>query len=165
MEKRNLLFVLYPEEKLDGLLSYAIDLAKARDEDLCILMVNKTDSPAEGNGHEMAREINTGDEKAGEYKKSVRAIVDECKKSGVQVNIFTVGADSVSAIENFLKQKGGIGMVLLGPRLRMSENITAEEMSNLAKRSSVHIFGMARRPLYAITHGKEGYCFPSTFSV
>ena len=163
MGKRNLLFVFYPEEKFDSLLSYAIDLAKARNENLCILMVNKSNTPASSNGHEMAKKINIGDEKAEEYTESVRVIVDECKKFGVQVNIFTVMADPVSAIENFLKQKGGIGMVLLGPRLGMSENITTEEMSNLAKRSSVHIFGMAKRHLYSITYGKESYSFPPPF--
>jgi hypothetical protein len=157
--RKQLLFVTYQDEDFDEGLSYAMDLAKAMNEDLTILMTHKksllkrfedlmtTVTFAEAGEHETAREI-LSDKINGGYEKKLNLLMEQCQNAGIITRVYTVALDAVSAIKDFLKEKNTVDMVLLSPRITDNENIKSSDLQKLVRTASRPVVTMARQ-IYA----------------
>jgi len=157
--RKQLLFVTYQDEDFDEGFSYAMDLARAMNEDLTILMTRKksllkrfedlmtTVTFAEAGEHETAREI-LSDKTNGGYEKKLNLLMEQCQNAGIITRVYTVALDAVSAIKDFLKEKNTVDMVLLSPRITDNENIKSSDLQKLVRTASRPIVTMARQ-IYA----------------
>ncbi|MBI5663570.1 MAG: hypothetical protein HZC49_00565 [Nitrospirae bacterium] len=153
---RQILFVTYQNEDFDEGLSYAVDLAKAMNKDLTILMVHKrsflkrfedvmTAVTFAGAGeHETAREILSGKIESESIEK-INMLTEKFQNSGVVTRVYTVGLDAVSAVKDFLKQKNFVDMVLLSPSVTDNGNISSGELQRLVRTASKPIVTMSRQ--------------------
>lgn len=158
MKERQLLFVTYHDENLNEGLSYALDLAKTMNDGIEILLVYKRKALekfedmmtaitfAEADMHKTAREMITDDfrKKNEDYEEKVGALKEQCRKSGIAVNISTAAADTVSAVKNILRQNTRIDMVLLSPSITNDGNVTTKVLNKLVKSASRPIVTMAK---------------------
>lgn len=157
--RKQLLFVTYQDEDFDEGLSYAIDLARAMNEDLTILMTHKksllkrfedlmtTVTFAEAGEHETAREI-LSDKIDGGPGKKLNLLMEQCQNAGIITRVYTVTLDPMSATKDFFKQKNTVDMVLLSPSITDNGNITSSDLQKLVKTASRPIVTMARQ-IYA----------------
>jgi hypothetical protein len=156
--KKQLLFVTYHDENLDQGLSYALDLAKTMNDGIEILLIFKRTvlerfedmmtavTFAEEDMHKTAREMITDDfrRKNEDYEKKVDVLKEQCRKSGIAVNISTAATDTVSAVKNILRQNTRIDMVLLSPSITNDGNVTSKVLNKLVKTASRPIVTMAK---------------------
>jgi hypothetical protein len=154
--KKQLLFVTYQNEDFDEGLSYAIDLARAMNEDLTILLAHKNKlmkrfeefmsaiTFAEADEHETAREILSGDPASYSGKK-FQTLKDTCRDAGIAAKVYTVALDAAAAIKDFLKQKNSVDMVLLSPSITENGNISSSELKRLVRTASRPIVTMAKQ--------------------
>lgn len=152
--KKQLLFVTYQNEDLDEGLTYAIDLANTLDEDITILLVNKKVQGqrfedimaavafAEEDEHETAREFL----RKRKPKERPNSMVEQCKTAGIAVNMQTADDNLVSAVNDFLKQRKAVDMVLLSPNITKN-GISAGELKSLVKTTSRPVVTIARQEL------------------
>jgi hypothetical protein len=158
--RKQLLFVTYQNEDFDEGLSYAMDLARAMNEDLTILMTHKksllkkfedlmtTVTFAEAGEHETAREILSEKIDNG-YEKKLNLLMEQCQNAGIITRVYKVGLDAMSAIKDFLKEKNTVDMVLLSPSITDNGNITSNDLQKLVRTASRPIVTMARQ-IYAV---------------
>jgi len=166
MGKRNLLFVLYPNERLNGVFTYAVDLAKTRGEDLTVLFLDRDErgavtgrgTPAEGD----TPELSTLNMDMVPYREYVKELVKECGDHGIRLYMFTTAVDALSAVRHILGQRSDISMVLLSPKVTMSEDVSGRKMNSIAKETSTPIVGMTRRPLFARSYDSGQYSYPTS---
>lgn len=154
--KKQLLFVTYQNEDFDEGLSYAIDLAKAMNEDLTILLAHKNRlmkrfeqimsaiTFAEADEHETAREILLENPDSRSDKK-FQTLKEKCHTAGIAARVYTVALDAATAIKDFLKQKNSVDMVLLSPSITENGNISSSELKKLVKTASRPIVTMAKQ--------------------
>jgi len=156
--KKQLLFVTYHDENLDQGLSYALDLAKTMNDGIEILLIFKRTvlerfedmmtavTFAEEDMHKTAREMITDDfkRKNEDYEKKVDVLKEQCRKSGIAVNISTSATDTVSAVRNILRQNTRIDMVLLSPSITNDGHVTSKVLNKLVKTTSRPIVTMAK---------------------
>jgi len=153
--KRQILFVTYQNEDMEDGLSYAVDLAKAMDEGITILLVNRKKiiekfsdvmaavAFAEAGEHETAREI-LAERDESDSRRKLGLLMERCQESSVDVDVQAVTKDAVSAVNDFLKQKSGVDMVLLSPSITSNGEVTARELQKLVRTASRPIVTMAR---------------------
>ena len=169
MEKRQLLFVTHRDDNLAEGVSYAIELAKAMDEDIMLLIVQKRSNLigklenlmtavtfAEAGEHDTARQIATEDSRGMEeaYNNELDAVVKKCLYEGIHVRVHTSSLDTISGIRNFLKEHRAIDKVVLSPAITAAGNITSKDMSRLVRTVSRPIVTMTRQAC-AVAYGKE----------
>ena len=169
MEKRQLLFVTHRDDNLAEGVSYAIELAKAMDEDIMLLFVQKQSNLigklenlmtavafAEAGEHNTARQIAAEDSRGGEevYNKELDAVVKKCLHEGIHVSVHTSALDALSGIRNFLKEHWAIDKVVLSPAITAAGNVTSKDMSRLVRTVSRPIVTMTRQAC-AVACGKE----------
>ena len=169
MRKRQLLFVTYRDDNLAEGVSYAIDLAKAMDEDIMLLFVQKQSSLigkledlmtavafAEAGEHNTARQIATEDSRDREevYNNELDAVVKKCLSEDIHVSVHTSPRDTLSGIRNFLKEHWAIDKVVLSPAITAAGNITSKDMSRLVRTVSRPIVTMTRQTC-AVACGME----------
>lgn len=160
--RKQLLFVTYESEDLDEGLNYAIDLAKTMDRDISILIASNKKTFrerfddlmtavtfAEAGEHEAARQVMAaaGKDSAETMDEKVGHLAERCRMSGIDVNIHSAAMDILSAVKDFLKQTTGIDMVLLGPSVTDSGNVSARELNKLVRTASRPVVTMARQAL------------------
>ncbi len=169
MEKRQLLFVTHRNEHMTEGVSYAIELAKAMNEDILILFVQKPANLnekfeglmsavafAEAGDHDTAKKIaGEGPQCLDEVpNQDLVRVFDTCLHEGVRVNVHTSPFDALSGIRNFIKKQGGIDKIVLSPAVTKAGAITARDMTRLARSISRPVVTMARQPL-AVAGGAE----------
>jgi hypothetical protein len=137
-----------------------VDLARAMNEDLTILMTHKKNllkrfedlmtsvTFAEAGEHETARELLTEKINNG-YEKKLNLLMEQCQNAGIITRVYKVGLDAMSAIKDFLKEKNTVDMVLLSPSITDNGNITSSDLQKLVRTASRPIVTMARQ-IYAV---------------
>lgn len=159
MSRKQLLFVIYHDEKFEEGFSYAIDLAKTMNNDMSILMLYKRKAMerfedmmtvvtfAEEGEHTTAREMIMEDYKKNneDYDGKMAVITEKCRNAGVTADVSATSMDAVSAVKNFLRQNTRIDMVLLSPSVTNDGNINSKTLNRLVKTASRPIVTMARQ--------------------
>lgn len=169
MEKRQLLFVMHRNENKTEGVSYVIELAKAMDEDIMILFVQKRNNLdgkfenlmtavtfAEAGEHNTAKQIvSEGLRSLDEVShEELVPVFKKCLQEGVQVTVHTSPLDAISGIRTFLKEHWGIDRVVLSPAITAAGNITLRDVKRLVRTISRPVVTMARQP-FAVTSGTE----------
>lgn len=169
MEKRQLLFVTHRDDNLTEGVSYAIELAKAMDEDIMLLFVQKQSNLmgklenlmtavtfAEAGEHNTARQIATEASRGMEdvYTNELDAVVKKCLSEGIHVRVYTSPLDTLSGIRKFLTEHWAIDKVVLSPAITAAGDITSRDMSRLVRTVSRPIVTMTRQT-FAVACGKE----------
>ncbi len=160
MNKRQLLFVTHRDDNLTEGVAYAIELAKAMDEDIMLLFVQKRSNLnsklenlmtavtfAEAGEHDTARQVATEDSRCMDevYDKEVDAIVTKCLHEGIHVNVLTSRLDAIAGIRFILKEYWGIDKVVLSPSITAAGNLSAKDMNRLVRTISRPIVTMTRQ--------------------
>ena len=158
--KKHILFVTFRNEEMEEGLSYAIDLAKAMNEGVTVLLVHKrkliqkfSDAMtaaafAEAGEFETAREI-AAESSIKDSRRELGLLMEKCQESGVSADVLEVDNDAVTAVNDFLRQKNGIDMVLLSPSITSNGNVTGRELQRLVRTTSRPIVTMSRH-VYAV---------------
>lgn len=157
--KKQILFVTHQNDDIKDALSYAIDLAKAMDEMITVLIVSKkglldkfSDAMAaiafaEADDHKTAREILAEGNDASQS--SVEDSLKKFKGAGVSIKVLTSAKNAVPAVTDLLKQKNSVDMVLLSPDITSNGEVTAKELQRLVKTASRPVVTMTRNA-YAV---------------
>lgn len=154
MRRKHLLFVTYQNRQSEDGLAYAIDLARTLGKGLSILMVQESRTFAESFSDAMAA---VAFAEAGEHEEARRMmeepklsgaaaeLAEQCKNSGVSVDVRASELDATSAIKGSIKSDEGIEMILLGPNVTESEKFTAKRLARLIKTATMPIVTIARQ--------------------
>ncbi len=169
MEKRQLLFVTHRNENITEGVSYAIELAKAMDEDIMILLVQKRANLnskfenlmtavafAEAGEHNTAKQIVSESPRCLDEvpDEELNAFLKKCLHEGVHVAVRTSPLDAISGIRTFLKEHWGIDKVVLSPAIATAGDISSRDMKRLVRKISRPVVTMARQP-FAVASGTE----------
>jgi hypothetical protein len=153
--KKKLLFTTLADEGLDQGFTYAMDLAKSMDKDLAILLIKNNGLSrfdklmsaitfAEAGEHETAREF-LADRDEKKVEEVLSGLYERCSGAGIPLATYESRKEALPAIEEFLRQRDGIEMVLLGPNVTRNGNISERKLKKLLSLSS--------RPVVKITQG------------
>lgn len=168
MSKRQLLFVTYLDDNIQEGFAYALDLAKALQEDMVLLLIPKKESFsdrfeqmmasasfAEEGEHESAREIMMSGLGGVFDPKKLTEMVIEASKAGVHLSSEKgEEEDVVAGIRSSLKRHAGIDKVVLSPSITESEMLTTRDLTRLVRTASRPIVTMTRQSITA-THTRE----------
>jgi hypothetical protein len=157
--KKKLLFVTYFDERPDEGLSYVIELARVMNEDLMIFLLRKrmlsgkvddlmtAVTFAEANEPETARRTVPEEHKKSDANldRKLVGIFGMCRESGIRVDVYSSRADAVSSIEEYLKHRNGIDIVLLGPNITDYSNLTQRKLKRLSDTVARPIVTIARQ--------------------
>lgn len=163
MGKRELLFVTYGDEKVEEGSSYAMELARAMNEDITLLVVQKRKNPvskvgklkaavtfAEAGEHDTARRImDTSPETAKRAKSLLSNVSATCRKEGISVKIHESDQDVVSGIRSYLKDHAEIDRIVLSPEITEAGNVITKNLNRLVRTSSRPIVTMTRQTVAA----------------
>jgi hypothetical protein len=161
MGKRQLLFVTHRDDDLEEGFLYAIELAKAMEEDIILLFVQKRSNLnsklesmmtsitfAEYGEHTIAKQITSEDPHCIKkvYYKELDAIAEKCLHEGICLNVYTSTLDFIYGIRIFLKEHRAIDKVVLSPAITMAGNVSSKNMiRRLVRTTSRPIVTMTRR--------------------
>lgn len=160
--KKKILFVTSQNDDFESGLTYATELAKMMDKDIAVLItpskksiMDKFDDLmtavtfAEANEHDTACEIVKAHYQPSDpaFQDRIERLIKKCRHLEVNVSIYDVAFDIVTAIKTFLKQKAGIDMVLLGPGITNNGRVTPKELNRLVMTASRPIVTMSRQAL------------------
>jgi hypothetical protein len=160
INKRQLLFVTHRDDNLAEGVAYAIELAKAMDEDIMLLFVQKRSNLnsklenlmtavtfAEAGEHDTAHRIATEDSRSIDEvcDKEVNDIVKKCHQEGIHVSVHTSTLDAISGIRFILKEHWGIDKVVLSPAVTAAGNLSSKDMNRLVRTASRPIVTMTRQ--------------------
>ena len=169
MVKRQLLFVTYHDDNLSEGISYAIELAKAINEDIMLLFVQKLPNLigkleklmtavtfAEAGEYDTARQIATENSQGVEevYNNELDAVVNKCLREGIHVIVQTSALDAISGIRLLLKEHRAIDKVVLSPAITAAGNVTSKDLTRLVRTASRPIVTMTRQAC-AVACGQE----------
>ena len=164
MEKRQLLFVTHHDANFTEGVSYAVELAKAMNEDIMLLFVQKRSNLigkletlmsaatfAEAGEHDTARQIAHQDPHGAEelYKRELDAVITECFLQGIHVSVHLSELDALSGTKRFLRDHRSIDKIILSPAITAAGNVTSREMDRLVRAASRPIVTMTRQS-YAV---------------
>lgn len=154
--KKDLLFVTSPDSELEAGLDYALNLAKMTDKGISVLLVKnrkfteKFDAImtavtlAEANEHEAVREELSAATTYG-YSGARQRLEDKFNESGMHPSIYTTETDTVTAVNEFLKNRNGVDMVLLGPGVSDEGRISSRALSRLVRNASRPVVTMTNK--------------------
>ncbi len=160
MGKRQLLFVTLFDDDLEEGVSYAIELAKAMEEDIILLFVQKRSNLnsrlenmmtaitfTEASEHNTAIQIASEGSRCGEKicNKELDAVAERCLREGICLNVYTSPLDALSGIRVFLKEHQAIDKVVLSPAITVAGNVSSKDMSRLVRTTSRPIVTMTRQ--------------------
>jgi thiol-disulfide isomerase/thioredoxin len=158
--KENLLFVTKGGEDCDKGFPYVLELAKALDAGIAVLMVYSKRAMesfedvmaaatfAEAGDVETMRELMHGQNK--EIKQAAAEKIsdfsEKCMDANIDFSSEVKAGEAIQLIKDFLKNKPGIDMILLGPNLSGDKKIldVRKMLKNITK------------PIVAITAAKAG---------
>ena len=159
MGKRQLLFVTHRDDDLEEGVLYAIELAKAMEEDIILLFVQKRSNLnsrlgslmtpitfAEYGEHTRAKQIAAEDSHGSKkvYDKELDAIIEKCLHEGICLNVYTSTSDVLYGIRIFLKEHRAIDKVVLSPAITVAGNVSSKDMIRLVRTTSRPIVTMTR---------------------
>ena len=160
MGRRQLLFVTRCDDNLAEGVSYAIDLAKAMNEDIMLLLVQKRSNRigklenlmtavtfAEAGEHNTARQIATEDSRGVEEvcNKELATVVEKCLREGIHTSVNVSALDAISATRKLLREHGAIDKVVLSSAITAAGDVTSKDMGRLARIASRPIVTMTRQ--------------------
>ena len=155
--KKQILLVTNQNDDIEDALSYSVDLAKAMDEVITVLIVAKKKlldkfndviaavAFAEADDHKTARDILA----KGNAKNSVEDFLKKFKDAGVSIKVLKSKKDAVPAVTDLLKQKNNVDMVLLSPGITSKGEVTTRELHRLIRTASRPVVTLARN-VYAV---------------
>jgi UDP-N-acetylmuramoylalanine-D-glutamate ligase len=155
--KKQILFVTNQNDDIEDALSYSVDLAKAMDEVITVLVVSRKKlldkfndvmaavGFAEADDHKTARDILA----RGNAQNSVEDYLKKFKDEGVSIKVLKSTKDAVPAVTDLLKQKNNVDMVLLSPGITSNGEVTTRELHRLVRTASRPIVTMAKNA-YAV---------------
>jgi UDP-N-acetylmuramoylalanine-D-glutamate ligase len=155
--KKQILFVTNQNDDIEDALSYSVDLAKAMDDVVTVLIVSKKKlhdkfndfmaavAFAEADDHKTARDILA----EGNAQNSVEDCLKKFKDAGVSIKVLKSTKDAVPAVTDLLKQKNHVDMVLLSPGITSNGEVTAKELHRLVRTASRRVVTIARNA-YAV---------------
>ncbi|MBI4697602.1 MAG: hypothetical protein HY758_01440 [Nitrospirae bacterium] len=158
--RKQILFVTYQNEDFDEGFSYAVDLAKAMNEDVTILMAHKKGIMEKFNDlmtavtFAEAGELDTARVVLSEnldrkYERKLNLLLEKCRGEGVVTRVYTVALDAIPAIKDFLKEKNTVDMVILSPSVADNSDISSSDLQKLVRTASRPIVTMGRQ-VYAV---------------
>jgi GTP:adenosylcobinamide-phosphate guanylyltransferase len=102
---------------------------------------------AEADEHDTARQIMAGGshKRNGSYEKKLAAVLEQCHREGIQVNVHTTDLDAVTGIRTFLKEHAGVDKVVLSPVVTEAGNVTTKDLNRLVRTASRPIVTMTRQ--------------------
>jgi hypothetical protein len=169
MGKRQVLFVTHRDDNLAEGVSYAIELAKAINEDIMLLFVQKRSNNigklgnlmtavtfAEAGEHTTSLQIATEDSRGVKEvcDKDLAAVVKKCLREGIHASIHTSVLDAISGTRKLLREYRAIDKVVLSPAITEAGNFTSKDISRLVRIASRPIVTMARQTC-SVVCGKE----------
>ncbi len=170
MEKRRLLFVTHRDEHMTEGVSYAIELAKAMDENIMILFVQKRPDVNstldnlmtavtfdEAGKHRIARQIVRPGTRPRLHEASdqeLAAVVTTCVREGIRASVHTSPLGALAGVRTFLKKQSGIDKVVLSPAITRADDISSKDIMRLVRMISRPVVTMARQPA-AVAGGLE----------
>ncbi|HMK49149.1 MAG TPA: hypothetical protein VK435_03785 [Thermodesulfovibrionales bacterium] len=147
--KKKMLFVTYLDEHPEAGFSYVIELAKVMNEDLMVFLLREKRMPGDDDQVELTDASGNGPEglevSAPETEKKLAGLVYKCKRSGVNVDLLSLDADVVSAIEDYFRHRNGIDIVLLGPNISEHSRISQRTLKRLSDAVARPIVTMANQ--------------------
>ena len=162
MSKRQLLFVTYRDANLDEGMTYAIELAKAMNEDIVLFTVQRKDTLgrkfedlmagvvfAEAGEHGTARELVSPEPAAAPSAAAVADLVVKASKAGVRLSLENAEQDVVAGIRSHVKRNSLIDKVVRSPAVTESEVLTARDLNRLVRTASRPIVTMTRQSVQA----------------
>lgn len=171
MSKRQLLFVTYRDANVLGEgISYAIELAKAMQEDIVFLLAPRKKTLfrtlenmmagvafAEQGEHETAREISepASGKVLMKYREKITELMHKCSKAGVHLDLRETGLDIISGIRNFVSLNPGIDKVVLSPSVTESEVLSTRDLNRLVRTASRPIVTMTKQSVWAMREKKR----------
>jgi hypothetical protein len=150
--KKQILFVTNQNDYIEDALSYSVDLAKALDEVITVLIVSKKKlldkfndvmaavAFAEADDHKTAGDILA----EGNAQNSVEDCLKKFKDEGVSIKVLKSTKDALPAVTDLLKQNNSVDMVLLSPGITNNGEVTARELQRLVRTASRRIVTMER---------------------
>jgi hypothetical protein len=150
--KKQILFVTNQNDDIEDAFSYSVDLAKAMDEVITVLIVSRKKlldkfndvmaavAFAEADNHKTARDILA----EGNVRNSVGDCLKRFKDAGVSIKVLKSTKSALPAVTDLLKQDINVDMVLLSPGITSNGEVTAKELQRLVKTASRRIVTMAR---------------------
>lgn len=154
--KRMLLFVAYINDDFAAGLTYAAELARLMEKGIAMLAIDNSSfmdkfekimtaaTFAEANEHDTALEMLSGENEP-ELEVKIEASKKICGEIGIPFSIHRSQLNILKAINEFMDQKKGVDMVLLGPSITENGNITSSELKRLVKSASKPVVTMARQ--------------------
>jgi hypothetical protein len=156
--KKKMLFVTYLDEHPEEGFSYVIELAKVMNEDLMVFLLQKKRLPRNRDTVESTNALTERIEDGTEGQNLTTISQDipategklaglfyKCKKSGIKVDLYSLSADAVSAIEEYFRHKNGIDIVLLGPNISEHSHITQQTLQKLTNTVARPIITMEKQ--------------------
>jgi hypothetical protein len=155
--KKQILFVTNQNDDIEDAFSYSVDLAKAMDEMIMVLIVSRKKlldkfsdvmaavSFAEADDHKTSRDILA----EGNAQNSVRDCLKKFKDAGVSIKVLKSTKGALPAVTDLLEQNNNVDMVLLSPGITSNGEVTAKELQRLVRTASRRIVTMARNA-YAV---------------
>jgi len=165
MGKRQLLFVTYLDENPDEGIAYVIELAKAMQEDIVLLGVQKKETLnskfddlmtgvtfAEAGEHETAQKVLSGGAgmTGAAHAAMITELIVKASSVGVHLSAEQVERDVVSGIRVFLKDHSGIDKVVLSPAVTEGEMLSTRDLSRLVRTASRPVVTMTRQSVQAM---------------
>jgi len=161
MNRRQLLFVTYRDEKLDEGIPYAIELAKAMSEEIVLLLVNKKDrltkkfedlmtgvAFAEAGEHETAKQAVAP--VPADRSGMVSDLAVKASREGLHLAVQSVDRDVIAGIRAFVKEHAGIDKVVLSPSITENEALTTRDLSRLVRTASRPLVTMTKQSVQAM---------------
>ena len=154
--KRVLLFVAYINDDFAAGLTYAAELAKLMEKGIAMLVIDNNTlmdkfekimtavTFAEANEHDTALEM-LSEENEPELELKIETSRKICDEMGIPFSIHRSQLNMLKAINEFMNQKKGVDMVLLGPSITENGNIKSSELKRLVKSASRPVVTMARQ--------------------
>lgn len=170
MSKRQLLFVTYRDTNLDEGMSYAIELARAMNEDIVLFTVRKKDAIArkfedlmagvtfaEAGEHDTAREMVSPEASAAPHDNGgkITELVLKASKAGVHLSSENTEQDVVAGIRGYVKRHSEVDKVVLSPVVTESEVLTSRDLNRLVRTASRPIVTMTRQSIQALKHQRS----------
>jgi hypothetical protein len=155
--KKQILFVTNESDDIEDAFSYSVDLAKAMDEVITVLIISKKKlidkfndvmaavTFAEADDSETARDILA----EGKAQNSVEGCLKKFKNAGVSIKVLKSTKGALPAMTDLLKKNNNVDMVLLSPGITSNGEVTARELHRLVRTASRRIVTMARNA-YAV---------------
>lgn len=154
--KKRLLFVTCPNCDQDGGLGYAADLARALNEEMTILVIEKTPlrerfedimsavAFAEANEQDAALELVQGSGHGNGIEKEER-LLEQCRESGIPATLHRANGDLRTVLTDFLSRGNGVDLILLSPSVMEQKELSSRDLKRLVKTVSRPVVTMARQ--------------------